>query len=42
MERYKRYAAPPNAPEASGADMDAFRDELSTAISLEMMMSKAC
>jgi hypothetical protein len=32
----------PNAPEPSGADMDAFRDEISTVISLEMMMSKAC
>jgi hypothetical protein len=38
-ERYKRYVVSPGAsdsstPEANGADMDAFRDQLATAIAL--------
>ena len=38
-ERYKRYVVPAAAsdsstPEENGADMDAFRDELATAIAL--------
>ena len=48
-ERYKRYIVPAAAsdtstPEANGADMDAFRDELATAIarSEERRVGKEC